>query len=215
MTTAHWYGNALANSFGSGTEGNSPNIDFLSDDIRMALLASSYTPDLDAHDFWNDASADEVSGTGYTANGEALASKTLTVTAADSWGTTWAASTAYSVGDIIRPTSGNGYVYRCVVAGTSGGSEPTFSTVAYQTTTDNTVTWATIGVVVIQFDAANVSWASSTITARYAIIYDRTPATDATRPLIWLIDFESDQSTTNGTFQVNINSLGLGVMTSF
>src|ERR1043166_7355583 len=32
-----------------------------------------------------------------------------------------------------------------------------------------------------QMKAADTSWASSTITARYAVVYDRTPSTDATR----------------------------------
>jgi len=40
--------------------------------------------------------------------------------------TTWVASTAYVVGDIVHPTVRNGHRYRCVVAGTSGTTEPTW-----------------------------------------------------------------------------------------
>ena len=36
----------------------------------------------------------------------------------------WAASTVYSVGDIVGPTTPNGYYYLCVNGGTSGSTEP-------------------------------------------------------------------------------------------
>src|SRR5882724_8377295 len=42
---------------------------------------------------------------------------------------------------------------------------------------------------VVTIDAADTSWTTSTITARYAVIYDATPSTDATRPLIGYVDF--------------------------
>ena len=55
----------------------------------------------------------------------------------------WVASTAYSVGDCIVPTSSNGFRYTCTIAGTSDSSEPTFPTVGIgSTVVDNTVTWA-------------------------------------------------------------------------
>ena len=181
-----WYASAIANAFGSTTIGNAPNIDWLSDSLYLALVANSYTPNLATHDFWDDVSGNEASGTGYTANGAAIANPALTVTAANSFGTTWAASTAYSVGDVVRPTTGNTYLYRVAVAGTSAGSEPTWPTVIGQNVTDNTVTWDCVGSTIIQFDADDVSWTSSTITARYAVLYNRTPATDATRPVIGL-----------------------------
>lgn len=39
-------------------------------------------------------------------------------------GSTWAASTAYSVGDVILPTVRTGHRYRAIVGGTSGATEP-------------------------------------------------------------------------------------------
>lgn len=55
----------------------------------------------------------------------------------------WVASVARAVGDMIRPTTPNGYIYRCTVAGTSAGSEPTWSSIITVggTITDGTVTW--------------------------------------------------------------------------
>lgn len=40
--------------------------------------------------------------------------------------TTWAAETAYTVGDVVLPTVRNGRRYVCVRGGTSGGDEPAF-----------------------------------------------------------------------------------------
>ena len=54
-------------------------INLKTDTIKLALVASTYTPDLDAHTIWGDVSANEVaSGDGYTTGGETLASVTLT-----------------------------------------------------------------------------------------------------------------------------------------
>jgi hypothetical protein len=51
-------------------------IDLLNDTIKVALVESSYTPNKDNHDFFNDIT-DEVSGTGYTAGGEVLSNKSV------------------------------------------------------------------------------------------------------------------------------------------
>lgn len=49
-------------------------IDLSADTIKMALLTSSYTPDQDAHDFYDDVSANEVAASGsYSAGGATLA----------------------------------------------------------------------------------------------------------------------------------------------
>ena len=53
----------------------------------------------------------------------------------------WQAATAYSVGDVVRPATWNNRLYRCVVGGTSGGTEPSFSATIGTETTDNGVTW--------------------------------------------------------------------------
>lgn len=48
----------------------------------------------------------------------------------------WIASTAYVVGDIVRPTVNNGYFYKCSTAGTSHTSEPTWGTTVAGTTSE-------------------------------------------------------------------------------
>ena len=54
---------------------------------------------------------------------------------------TWFSGTAYSLNNLVIPTSGNGYVYKCTVSGTSGSSEPTWPTTVGDTVTDGGVTW--------------------------------------------------------------------------
>lgn len=56
--------------------------------------------------------------------------------------TAWATGTVYSKDDIRIPTSGNGYQYRCSVAGTSHATtEPTWPTDLGVTVVDEGVTW--------------------------------------------------------------------------
>lgn len=139
--TALLYGNTWA-AFAN------KEIDWGSDTIKVALATSSYSPNQDTHNYFDDIT-NEVSGTGYTAGGATLGSKTE----------------AY--------TSGT-----------------------------NTYT----------FDAADVSWASSTITARYAILY-RDTGTASTSPLIGYVNFGADVVTSNGTFQITWNASGIFTIT--
>lgn len=199
--TANAYGPFLAKVLNK-------EIDFDSDDIKIMLVSSAYTPDFDAHAYKSDVT-NEVSGTGYTAGGETLPSSTVAYVAADSWGTSRADSTAYPLGYIVRPATGNGSIYQAVAAGTSGGSAPSFPSGYGSTVTDGTVTWMNVGRGVVKLDADDVSWASAVITARRAVIYDSTPATDATRPLIACLDFGTDNSSSGGTFQISFDANGI------
>lgn len=58
------------------------------------------------------------------------------------------------------------------------------------------------------FDAVDVSFTSATITARYAVIYKST-GTASTSPLICLIDFGSNQTSTAGTFAITFAAEGI------
>lgn len=55
----------------------------------------------------------------------------------------WTANTDYSVGDLVRPNSDNGHVYRCVSNGKSQSIEPLFNTTSSSQTVDlrNANTW--------------------------------------------------------------------------
>lgn len=68
MATATIY-----NSYKTKLLDASTKINLASDTIKLALVTSSYTPNIDTHDFWDDVSANESSGTGYTAGGKTLA----------------------------------------------------------------------------------------------------------------------------------------------
>lgn len=121
-------------------------VDWDSDTIKVALLTSSYTPNQDTHDYFDDVSSYEVTGTGYTAGGATLGSKTI----------------------------------------------------SYDGTNN-----------VIVLDAADTTWSSSTITARYAVVYDDSGASAAAKALIGYVDFGSDQSSTNGNFTITWDSTGI------
>jgi hypothetical protein len=66
--------------------------------------------------------------------------------------TTWAASHAYSAAQVVKPTTRNGHLYQVIVAGTSGGSQPTFPTTAGGTVTDGGVTWQEFGIDIVYDD---------------------------------------------------------------
>jgi len=57
------------------------------------------------------------------------------------WPDLWTASTAYIIGDLVHPPSDNAFIYECIVAGDSGGTEPGWGTTQDQEFTDGGVTW--------------------------------------------------------------------------
>lgn len=124
------------------------SIDLDTDTIKVALVTSSYTVDIDVHDFFDDIT-NEVTGTGYSAGGATLASKVVTV--------------------------------------------------------DNTNDRA-------YFDADDATWATSTITARGAVIYKST-GVSSTSALICYIDFGSNITSTGATFTLAFNANGILLFT--
>jgi len=57
---------------------------------------------------------------------------------------TWVQSVGYTQDEYIKPTVENGFVYKVTIAGTSGGTEPAWSTVDGTVVTDGTVEYTTI-----------------------------------------------------------------------
>ncbi len=120
-------------------------IDLDTDTVKVMLLTSSHTQNSDTQEFIDDVSANEVSGTGYTAGGETIANTAVT-----------------------------------------------------QDNTDDEGVW----------DGDDVTWSSSTITARYAAIYSDT-GTPGTSAIIAILDFASDQSSSAGDFTIQWGAEGI------
>ena len=134
---------------------------------------------------------------------------TIAYVAANSWAVARANSTAYIKGDVVRPATGNGFLYQVITAGTSAGTIPTYPTVIGDTVTDGTVTWECVGRGAWVLDAVDVAATTVTVTARYGVVYNSTPATNATRPLLALIDFGVDKVATAGNFNVTWHATGI------
>ena len=194
------YGPALQSLFNG-------EIDFDTDTIKAALATSTYTPNFATHRYFSDVT-NEVTGTGYTAGGATLASKTVTYTTANSWATSRANSTAYALGAIVRPATGNGFLYQAVAAGTSGASIPTYPTVIGATVVDGSVTWSCVGRGIFQIDCADPAWATSTITGRVVIFYKST-GTASTSPLLCADVLAADVSSTAATWTYQVDPLGI------
>ncbi len=91
--------------------------------------------------------------------------------------------------DITNEVVGSGY--------TAGGATLGSQTYTLDTTDNESV-----------FDGADVSWATSSITARGAVIYKST-GTASTSPLIGFIDFSTDRVSDGGTFQITFAAEGI------
>lgn len=81
------------------------------DTIKVALTTSAYTPNQDTHDYFDDVT-NEITGTGYTAGGATLGSKTSTYDTAsdqvrlDAADTTWTTSTITARRAVIYKSTG-------------------------------------------------------------------------------------------------------------
>lgn len=184
------------------------SIDFDSDTLKLALVSSAYT-------FTGTC-------TGWIGNL-----------------TTWSSANSYSLNARVRPTSANGHWYLCAIAGTSGGSEPTWPTNG-GTIADGGATWADQGInpaaceitgtgymiggatltnknVVSDenygtFDADDVIWSNSTLTARRAELYKVGTVNGVENPLIFSILLDStpaNVSSSNSDFSVVWDANGI------
>lgn len=120
-------------------------IDLDTDTIKVMLVTSAYTPDQDAHDFRDDVT-NEVSGTGYSAGGAALANKAVTADNTDNEGV---------------------------------------------------------------FDADDLTWSTSTITARGAVLYKSRGGASSADELICYLDFGADKSSSGGNFTLQWAAEGI------
>jgi hypothetical protein len=179
--------------------------DFDTDTLKLALMATAYNPAtaFTTTNTYADISASEASGTGYTATGITVPTPAWTTTQANSYGRAWTATTAYNVGDVIRPSANtNGHLYMVVTAGTTGGTEPiagNWPTVSGKDSpTDGTVVYTEIGTSITKFSSGNIVSPSMSLTGiQYGWIYDAQNATAANQSLICLLDFGSQKTWTS------------------
>ncbi|MDL9944164.1 hypothetical protein QSJ19_00925 [Gordonia sp. ABSL11-1] len=97
--------------------------------------------------------------------------------------------------DVTNEITGTGY--------SAGGQTLTGVTVTYNAATNT-----------LMLDANDPSWGSSTLTARYLVAYDDTPATAAAKPLICYWDFGQDEVSSSGNFTATISGSGLITITA-
>lgn len=141
--TAFWYGLTLqkiASGVGTGTP-----IIWTTDTIDVSLHTSTYTPNQDTDEFFDDATNEVAAGGGYTAGGETLASKTQDYTAGtnivklDAADVVWSASTITARYAVIRKNTG------------TAGTSPLLGYVDFgqdesSSSADFTITWSTDGI---------------------------------------------------------------------
>lgn len=96
--------------------------------------------------------------------------------------------------DVTNEVTGTGY--------TAGGVTLTTKVVSYDTSSNT-----------LKITSDNPSWASSTITAHYAVFYVST-GTDATSPLLAYWDFGADVASSSGTFTLTIPASGIITVTA-
>lgn len=144
--SAFWYGSSLAGQY-SATAAR--RVDWVTNSIKVALATSAYTPNQDTHTFFSDVT-NEVTGTGYSAGGVALGTKSVSYDSASNETRLLAAASSWSGATITAR-------YAIVYDATTGvaGTEPLLGYVDFggdQSTSAATfqITWdATHGVLTI------------------------------------------------------------------
>jgi len=136
----------------------SGGIDLDSDTIVCVLLGSGYTPARTTHATWADVSAEEISGTGYTAGGQALANKTMTHSSGtgtfDADNVVWSTATITAKYAVLVRRAGASLVSGDLLIGyvdlnTASGSATVSSTAA-----DFTVAWNASGIATLTANAS-------------------------------------------------------------
>ena len=85
--------------------------------------------------------------------------------------------------DITNEVTGTGY--------DAGGKQVANRSAAYDSNSKK-----------VELSGDDVSWQEATFTARYAVVYNNDPATDAEKHLLGYVDFGEDKSITDGEFRI-------------
>lgn len=181
-------------------------IHLAADTYKVALFTSSAALDEDTTAY---SSTNEASGTGYTAGGATLSGFNASIQT--STGVSISITRSSQTATVTH--TGHGFVSGQTVR-VSGATQTEYNGTFRITVTDaNTYTYTVTGspatpatgspvaaykVATLSF--TNPSWASSTITARYAVIYNSTRSNKS----VMVIDFGSDITSTAGTFTITL-----------
>jgi hypothetical protein len=102
------YGKFGANVLGGEAGSDVGQMDYISDTWRATLHTTTYAPNIDTHEAFTDATNELGTANGYTANGVALANKTVSYNATGN-------VTTYSADDFSWTASGAGLTFRYTV----------------------------------------------------------------------------------------------------
>lgn len=80
---------------------------------------------------------------------------------------TWQASHAYGTGAYVKPTTRNGHMYVVTVAGTSGGSQPSWPPTNGGTVTNGSVTFRESGIDIVYDDEIEISMGAGNNVVRF------------------------------------------------
>lgn len=185
-------------------------------DLTMTLHTSAYVPDRVTHMSVSDLTDELATGGGYTAGGVTLSNSVTVNRAGTAWSTTWAALTAWSDSQVIRPVVANGYVYRCTQSGVSAATEPVWPTAVGQCVQDGTAAWVCTGTIVVQLIADDLlpAWAAfSAGPFRHVVLSDRRQADPADQVLIGVFTLPNDQVGPGVDFNIIFGPSGVCVIT--
>lgn len=116
--TAFLYSKVSAGAFNK-------EIDLDTDTVKVALL-TGHTPDQDTHDFFNDVSGNQITGTGYTAGGATLGTKTVSTSGKvftfDAADTSWTTSTLSATHAVVYVDTGSAATSRLIALINFGGT---------------------------------------------------------------------------------------------
>jgi len=108
MATLQLYGKYAANMLGGEAGGDAAQMDWISNVVKATLHTSTYTPNIDTHEAFADATNELGTANGYTANGFTLANKTVSYNATGN-------VTTFSADDFSWTASGGSLVFQYVV----------------------------------------------------------------------------------------------------
>lgn len=107
--TVTWFGQGAVNLMKG-------NIDMDSDAFKASLHTSSYSPNIDTHDFFDDCTNELSTAAGYTAGGKALSGMAVSYDAASD-------QARWDLDDISWTVTGAGFTFRhCVIRKSRGGA---------------------------------------------------------------------------------------------